>query len=80
LHPYTRGLLDSFPSVYGPKLLVEGIPGNPPDLTRLPPGCNFEPRCPKAMPRCAGTAPAQYEVDDALVRCLLYEEAVADRD
>ncbi len=74
LHPYTRGLLDSFPSVYGPKLLVEGIPGNPPDLTRLPPGCNFAPRCPKVMSRCATTAPDQYEVEDALVRCLLYEE------
>ena len=74
LHPYTRGLLDSFPSVYGPKLLVEGIPGNPPDLTRLPPGCNFAPRCPKVMSRCATTSPDQYEVDDALVRCLLYDE------
>ena len=53
LHPYTRGLLDSFPSVYGPKVLVEGIPGSPPDLTSLPEGCNFSPRCPKAMPRAA---------------------------
>ena len=79
LHPYTRGLLDSFPSVYGPKLLVEGIPGSPPDLTRLPPGCNFSPRCPKAMPRCTATAPAQYEVEDALVRCVLYEDATAAR-
>ena len=48
LHPYTRGLLDSFPSVYGPKVVVEGIPGSPPDLTSLPAGCNFSPRCPKA--------------------------------
>ncbi|MGO9660650.1 MAG: ABC transporter ATP-binding protein [Acidimicrobiales bacterium] len=73
LHPYTRGLLDSFPSIYGPRLLVEGIPGSPPDLTRLPAGCNFAPRCPNAMSRCAVDAPAQYDVDDALVRCLLYE-------
>ena len=80
LHPYTCGLLDSFPSVYGPKLLVEGIPGNPPDLTQLPPGCNFAARCRKAMPRCTGTAPTQYEVDDALVRCLLYDQAEAGRD
>jgi peptide/nickel transport system ATP-binding protein len=75
LHPYTRGLLDSFPSVYGPKLVVEGIPGSPPDLTRLPPGCNFGPRCTKAMPRCHTDTPPQYQVEDALVRCLLYEEA-----
>jgi peptide/nickel transport system ATP-binding protein len=80
LHPYTRGLLDSFPSIYGPRSLVQGIPGSPPDLTRLPPGCNFAARCPKAMPRCATDAPAQYEVDEALVRCLLYEETAAVRE
>ena len=50
LHPYTRGLLDSFPSVYGPKVLVEGIPGSPPDLTSLPPGCNFAPAAPRPCP------------------------------
>ena len=37
LHPYTRGLLDSFPSVYGPKVLVEGIPGSPPISPAFPP-------------------------------------------
>ena len=50
LHPYTRGLLDSFPSVYGSKVLVEGIPGSPPDLTTLPTGCNFCTRCPGRCP------------------------------
>ena len=73
LHPYTRGLLDSFPSVYGPKVLVEGIPGSPPDLTSLPAGCNFSPRCPKVTPRCSAAEPGLYEVEDALVRCVLYE-------
>jgi len=80
LHPYTRGLLDSFPSVYGPKVLVEGIPGSPPDLTSLPAGCNFSPRCPKAIPRCSTAEPDLYEVDDAQVRCVLYEEGTAGRD
>jgi len=80
LHPYTRGLLDSFPSVYGPKVLVEGIPGSPPDLTSLPAGCNFSPRCPEAIPRCSTAEPDLYEVDDAQVRCVLYEEGTAGRD
>jgi peptide/nickel transport system ATP-binding protein len=79
LHPYTSGLLDSFPSVYGSKVLVEGIPGNPPDLTKLPTGCNFCTRCPKAMPRCATVEPSLYALDGALVRCLLYEEAASLR-
>jgi peptide/nickel transport system ATP-binding protein len=74
LHPYTRGLLDAFPSVYGPRVALEGIPGSPPDLTELPPGCHFSPRCPQATPRCTSTEPGLYEVDGAKVRCLLYEE------
>ena len=43
-HPYTRGLLESFPSVHGPRRRLAGIPGSPPDL-REPAGCPFEPRC-----------------------------------
>jgi peptide/nickel transport system ATP-binding protein len=74
LHPYTRGLLEAFPSVYGPKVPLEGIPGNPPDLTNLPPGCNFSPRCGRVTPRCTTSEPPVYKVDDALVRCVLYEE------
>jgi len=80
LHPYTRGLLDSFPSVYGPKVLVEGIPGSPPDLTDLPVGCNFSPRCPRATERCSAGEPALCEFDDALVRCVLYEGGTAGSD
>jgi peptide/nickel transport system ATP-binding protein len=44
-HPYTKGLLDSFPSLRGPKRQLRGIPGSPPDLRALPPGCPFLPRC-----------------------------------
>jgi peptide/nickel transport system ATP-binding protein len=74
LHPYTRGLLEAFPSVYGPRVPLEGIPGSPPDLSSLPPGCNFNPRCPQALSNCATTSPPLYDVDGALVRCLLYSE------
>ena len=72
-HPYTRGLLDSFPSVHGPKVHLEGIPGAPPDLADLPSGCRFRPRCPDVMPRCAEVEPALYPAAEADVRCLLYE-------
>lgn len=57
-HPYTRGLRDSFPPLRGPMRILHGIPGNPPDLRGLPPGCPFEPRCPHATAAC-GTAPPE---------------------
>jgi peptide/nickel transport system ATP-binding protein len=44
-HPYTRGLLTSFPSLHGPRRELAGIPGTPPDLRHPPPGCPFLPRC-----------------------------------
>ncbi len=56
-HPYTRGLLDSFPSLRGPKRGLKGIGGAPPNLGALPPGCNFAPRCSSAEARCAETEP-----------------------
>jgi peptide/nickel transport system ATP-binding protein len=44
-HPYTQGLLNSFPSLRGPRRELAGIPGSPPDLRNPPPGCPFLPRC-----------------------------------
>jgi oligopeptide/dipeptide ABC transporter ATP-binding protein len=44
-HPYTKGLLNSFPSLRGPRRELTGIPGSPPDLHHPPPGCPFLPRC-----------------------------------
>ncbi|MFB7948566.1 ABC transporter ATP-binding protein [Kitasatospora phosalacinea] len=52
-HPYTVGLLDSFPALHGERVRMEGIPGSPPALTALPTGCSFHPRCPFALERCA---------------------------
>lgn len=57
LHPYTLGLMNSFPSISGQKHRLTGIPGAPPDLIAPPSGCRFHPRCPKAMPVCSQTAP-----------------------
>ena len=46
LHPYTQGLMRSFPPLHGPLERMVGIPGSPPDLARPPAGCRFHPRCP----------------------------------
>jgi peptide/nickel transport system ATP-binding protein len=51
-HPYTRGLLHSFPSLHGPRRELAGIPGTPPDLRRAPSGCPFLPRCGYGSPAC----------------------------
>ncbi len=53
-HPYTRGLLHSFPSLHGPRRELAGIPGSPPDLRKLPPGCPFLPRCEFGTHACTG--------------------------
>jgi peptide/nickel transport system ATP-binding protein len=45
-HPYTRGLMDSFPPLTGPRTRLIGIPGSPPNLADPPSGCRFHPRCP----------------------------------
>ncbi len=52
-HPYTRGLLNSFPSLHGPRRDLAGIPGSPPDLRDPLPGCPFVPRCGHAVPACS---------------------------
>jgi peptide/nickel transport system ATP-binding protein len=52
-HPYTQGLLRSFPSLRGARRDLAGIPGSPPDLRNLPSGCPFVPRCGYAVPACS---------------------------
>ena len=49
-HPYTRGLMESFPPLTGPLQRLVGIPGSPPDLADPPTGCRFHPRCPLCVP------------------------------
>ena len=75
-HPYSRGLLDAFPSIYGPRVKLTGIPGSPPNLARPPGGCRFEPRCPVRMPECATVHPDLYQVGPSQSRCLLHKEEV----
>jgi peptide/nickel transport system ATP-binding protein len=59
-HPYTQGLLRSFPSLRGARRELTGISGSPPDLRDAPPGCPFIPRCGFARPACT-------EVDMSLI-------------
>jgi peptide/nickel transport system permease protein len=77
LHPYSRGLLEAFPSIRGPKAHLVGIPGSPPDLLRPPAGCRFSPRCPHAMAICHAAEPRLLDIDGELVRCVLYENGIA---
>jgi peptide/nickel transport system ATP-binding protein len=56
-HPYTLGLLRSFPSLHGPRETMTGIAGSPPDLRHLPSGCVFHPRCNYVLDRCRNEPP-----------------------
>ena len=57
-HPYTRGLLKSFPTIFGPKKRLEGIPGNPLNLLEVPNGCYFQSRCTECVDQCISQIPA----------------------
>jgi oligopeptide/dipeptide ABC transporter ATP-binding protein len=57
LHPYSIGLLSSFPALRGARRELAGIPGSPPDLKGMPTGCSFHPRCPKVFDPCADNIP-----------------------
>ena len=65
-HPYTLGLLRSVPRLDEPRRArLDPIQGQPPDLTRLPPGCAFAPRCAYRVERCAAVPPLE-RVDTAV--------------
>jgi len=78
LHPYTQGLMESFPALTGPRRKLEGIPGSPPDLISPPSGCRFHPRCPKRFGPCDSVRTKLVEVRPGhLVACHLYAEEFA---
>jgi len=73
LHPYTKGLMESIPSLTKKKKRLITIPGNVPGILNFPPGCPFHPRCSYRMPVCEKVVPELLEVEkDHLVRCHLY--------
>jgi peptide/nickel transport system ATP-binding protein len=67
-HPYTLGLLRSFPALHGQRRHMTGIPGSPPDLRQLPAGCVFHPRCSYVMDRCRTDVPALVQLREASTR------------
>lgn len=76
-HPYTAGLLKAIPSASRSHAL-QGIDGQPPDPARRPPGCEFAPRCPLAIPDCsAGPVPTVTVAEGHLARCLRTDEVRA---
>lgn len=79
-HPYTRGLLKSFPTIFGPKERLEGIPGNPLNLLDVPNGCYFQARCSECSDICVNTMPELLAVDSQsprLVSCHLVDRGAA---
>lgn len=74
-HPYTEGLMASIPKLDGdPGSRLYTIEGQPPDLSNLPSGCSFNPRCPHAQDKCIMTKPTLSEVAPNHLRaCFGYE-------
>ena len=81
-HPYTRGLLRSVPKLTDAgaerAVKLQTIEGMVPSPTNLPDGCHFAPRCEFRMERCTHGEIPLYAVDNALVRCVLYDEESRD--
>jgi oligopeptide/dipeptide ABC transporter ATP-binding protein len=84
-HPYTMGLMSSFPTIAmmqmkaGKRPRLRGIPGDPPDLTDIPSGCPFHPRCSFAVDICKSEIPEYREVEeDHWIRCHRYGNLVEE--
>ena len=79
-HPYSYGLLNSFPLLHGPRQTLTGIMGFPPDMRSLPPGCPFHPRCEYVHEGCdrvrppLRVSPAPGDTPDHVVACSLYDD------
>jgi oligopeptide/dipeptide ABC transporter ATP-binding protein len=71
-HPYTVGLLASIPKPHMRGRRLNAIGGAVPNPLRMPPGCPFEPRCPKAMSKCATKPPPRDPGDGRSIACWLY--------
>jgi peptide/nickel transport system ATP-binding protein len=76
-HPYTQELLKAFPDISNLNGRLASIPGYPPRLHALPPGCRFAPRCPAVFERCHTTQPPVYPINRArehFASCYLVEK------
>ena len=77
-HPYTWSLLRSIPRLDADEhQALRAIEGSPPDMTQLPGGCKFHPRCPFAIPRCSEQEPELRPVRRQLSRCWVTQEGAS---
>jgi oligopeptide/dipeptide ABC transporter ATP-binding protein len=79
-HPYTHGLLRSIPHLDAPSGRLATIGGQPPDLSKLEPGCPFAPRCAVASPECRTRPIALTPLGDGGATACHFPERVADLD
>lgn len=74
-HPYTRGLIDSTPSIKCDLSKLKPIDGMPVNLLDMPSGCKFNPRCGQCMERCRHEEPQTITLANGhLIKCFLYEK------
>jgi oligopeptide transport system ATP-binding protein len=81
-HPYTTGLMAATPRVDLPKSQLQAIPGEPPDLSHLPRGCAFSPRCTYATEACIESAPILENIganNTHLVACFNSKNIISQR-
>jgi len=75
-HPYTAGLLASTVHGQSRDRDIDAIPGSPPDMRRLSPGCSFAPRCPRRIGVCHNVRPdPRFPLADRMAACHLVAEA-----
>ncbi len=74
-HPYTHGLMGSIPVIRHDVEQLIQIDGSMPRLTDIPPGCAFNPRCPRVFEYCRVQRPDLVDVGATQAACWLYDEA-----
>jgi oligopeptide transport system ATP-binding protein len=79
-HPYTRGLLAALPRLDSSAGALASIPGNPPNMNALPPGCPFSARCRYVEDRCATTMPLLQRLEPASATLRACHRTVAQLD
>ena len=73
-HPYTKGLLGCVPNGTKDGSTLKPIPGSIPDLSAVPRGCRFSPRCPYSFDRCVSNRPTLIKIsEDQRAACFLYD-------
>lgn len=79
-HPYSQGLLEGVMSIDEFKPELHTIGGVVPDLTAVPSGCRFRPRCRSAMRICEGDPPTLWNNESHMARCWLYFDESEPRE